>query len=201
VFITPYFVFVHLQKTGGTFIRLLCRKHLTLDLKIPHAPASAIPPEFGTLPVFAVIRNPWDWYVSWYCWIVDHDEVEGVAKKAGLFNGDDFAEIVRGACRPHPDRPDWDWDLYTWLWEHSYRRAQRQGMEIEVGRFENLRGDFVSFLDRHDVPGEELRQAVLAAPAANASERNSYRDYYDDALRDLVGTKTQPIIRLYGYSF
>ena len=92
-------------------------------------------------------------------------------------------------------------DLYTRQWRQSFRIAQLSGLEIDVGRQENLRDDFHSFLDRHSVPGDALRQAVLRAEPVNASQRNGYRDYYDDELRDLVGEKARRIVKLYGYEF
>lgn len=199
--ITKHFVFVHLQKTGGTFIRDLCKEHASVLLDEGHKGAANIPEKYAHLPVFALIRNPWDWYVSWYCWVVQHLEEPG--ERRAQFTGEDFAEVVRGACSPDPyQRCDWDWDLYTKLWQNSFRRAQRKGMEIEVGRYENLRGDFLSFLDRYGVPGENLRRAVLRASPVNVSERSGYRDYYDDDdLRELVGRKARRIVAVYGYEF
>ena len=33
-----------------------------------HAGIDLIPAEYAHLPAIAFIRNPWDWYVSWYHW-------------------------------------------------------------------------------------------------------------------------------------
>lgn len=105
-----------------------------------------------------------------------------------------FPETLRAACKPRVDR-------YTRVWQASFRRSQRFGLDVDVGRYENLREDFLSFLDRHEVPGDALRQAVLRAEPVNSSKRNGYRSYYDDELRDLVGEKARRIVKLYDYSF
>jgi hypothetical protein len=31
-----------------------------------HFPCADIPAEASDLPVVGIVRNPWDWYVSWY---------------------------------------------------------------------------------------------------------------------------------------
>ena len=65
--ITDKFVFIHMHKTGGQSL-----SHIIQD-SIPgakpvgyHYPYSMIPAEFDDLPVVGMVRNPWDWYVSWY---------------------------------------------------------------------------------------------------------------------------------------
>ena len=65
--ITDKFVFIHMHKTGGQSLG-----HIIQDC-IPgakpvgyHYPYSMLPAEFDDLPVVGMVRNPWDWYVSWY---------------------------------------------------------------------------------------------------------------------------------------
>ena len=69
--ITDRFVFVHVPKTGGDFIRRICLKHLPTAGFVPHqiakhGPDTEIPAPYDALPRFALVRNPWDYYVSWY---------------------------------------------------------------------------------------------------------------------------------------
>ena len=60
---------------------------------------------------------------------------------------------------------------------------------MHQARFENLREDFVAFLDRHQIASTALREAILTSPPSNPSEgREHYRAYYDDETRELVGT-------------
>lgn len=61
------FVFLHLHKTGGQFVNRLLLQHLPEARTIGyHLPRSEAPPELRKLPAIGLVRNPWDWYVSWY---------------------------------------------------------------------------------------------------------------------------------------
>lgn len=64
---TPEILFIHLHKTGGQFVNRLLLQHLPGAYRVGyHLPRSEAPPELKSLPTFAFVRNPWDWYVSWY---------------------------------------------------------------------------------------------------------------------------------------
>lgn len=73
--ITEHFVFIHLPRTGGTFLRRACSgSDVRVLVTKGHLGVEHIPEEHSDLPIFAVIRNPWDWYVSWYQWVRAHPE-------------------------------------------------------------------------------------------------------------------------------
>ncbi len=38
-----------------------------------HYPYSMLPPGHSDLPVLGMVRNPWDWYVSWYAFNTRQD--------------------------------------------------------------------------------------------------------------------------------
>lgn len=64
---TSRFVFLHLHKTGGQFVNRLLLQHLPDARAIGyHLPRSEAPTELRKLPAIGFVRNPWDWYVSWY---------------------------------------------------------------------------------------------------------------------------------------
>lgn len=64
---TREFLFIHLHKTGGQFVNRLLLAHYPGARAIGyHLPRSEAPTELKPLPAFAFMRNPWDWYVSWY---------------------------------------------------------------------------------------------------------------------------------------
>lgn len=64
--ITPYFCFLHLPKTGGTYIIESIKRSLELPVlfELRHGAFSNIPQEFKNLQTCAVVRNPWTWYAS-----------------------------------------------------------------------------------------------------------------------------------------
>jgi len=61
------FVFLHIPKTGGTFVQRVISEHLPdVDIGLyTHTCYDDFPEDARHLPGFYVIRNPWDWYVSW----------------------------------------------------------------------------------------------------------------------------------------
>jgi len=228
VLTTRYFVFVHVHKTGGKFIKSICRDYLPSDWIIPntrgdHAGIRQIPPECEGLPVFAAIRNPWDWYVSWYHftrqrerWAADYEDPSDWrwAFDSGRAS---FKQAVSALCgepiapgeRSEPAmEPRWvakarehDWDLYS-HWCHLVLRNGPDTGRIEMGRYERLTDDFLSFLRRHEIRvGKRFESALKAAPPVNASCREPYRGYYDAELRELVRYKCRRIVDMYGYDF
>ncbi|MGE5626406.1 MAG: hypothetical protein ACM3ZT_12760 [Bacillota bacterium] len=64
---TPRLHFIHVHKTGGQFVNRLLLQHLPDARRVGyHLPRSEAPADLRRLPAFAFVRNPWDWYVSWY---------------------------------------------------------------------------------------------------------------------------------------
>ena len=233
--ITKHFVFVHFQKTGGVFFRRLCHEHLPSDwivaeLERTHAGYDLIPAEYAHLPAITFIRNPWDWYVSWYHWETQYlgsGEREAPSSETHpwttlLGRGSyDFREAVTRACtRREGARPwevamqAWDVDMLTAIYAIKTghypgelpaalsHRAPQDGRTVEVGRFEHLRDDFLGFLERHEVPAPPaFVEAVKSSPPRHGSRRGSYADYYDDELRELVGRTGRHVIAEHGYEY
>lgn len=65
--ITDKFVFVHMHKTGGQSLGHIIADCMP-DMKPVgyHYPYHMLPAESVDLPVVGMVRNPWDWYLSWY---------------------------------------------------------------------------------------------------------------------------------------
>src|SRR5678815_660190 len=65
--VTDKFVFVHLPRSGGTFTSELIKRFFPSAHEIGyHLPRTLLPVEYSHLPVLGAVRNPWDFYVSWY---------------------------------------------------------------------------------------------------------------------------------------
>jgi hypothetical protein len=172
--ITNEFVIVHVPKTGGMFLRSVTQETVGVALHVSrHAPYEELPEQYRELPAIWFRRNPWDWYVSFW----HYRQTEGKIQT--------FPQFMAWAFKQSPD---------------PYTRLHRKILgdaDIEVGRFECLREDFVAFLDRHQIEAPALRERVLEAPPVNASQRSDYREYYDDELRELVAGIE--MARLYEY--
>ena len=61
------FVFVHLPRAGGTFVYDVVRKVFPSAREIGyHFPRELLPGEYSHLPILGIVRNPWEFYASWY---------------------------------------------------------------------------------------------------------------------------------------
>jgi hypothetical protein len=65
--VTDKFVFIHMHKTGGQSLGHIIHDCVPSAKPIGyHYPYHMLPAEYAGLPVVGMVRNPWDWYVSWY---------------------------------------------------------------------------------------------------------------------------------------
>lgn len=65
--VTNDFVFVHMPKTGGTFVRSVLNKVYPKALHFSkHGTCAEVPEEYRHLPLLSIVRNPFDRYVSQY---------------------------------------------------------------------------------------------------------------------------------------
>lgn len=64
---TDKFVFLHFPHAGGTFVYEIIKNFFPTAVEIGyHLPRSLMPKEYAHLPILGTVRNPWDFYVSWY---------------------------------------------------------------------------------------------------------------------------------------
>ncbi len=64
---TPRFSFIHLHKAAGQSINDALLRCIPDAREIGyHYPTFMLPESVASLPIIGVVRNPWDWYVSWY---------------------------------------------------------------------------------------------------------------------------------------
>ena len=213
-------VFVHIPRTGGGFVKGVLRDHLGVDPGAPRLPTHAaydeLPVEFRDRPGFCVVRNPWDWYVSWY-----HHSMKRGPRFAGLDPGDPrrtnwqtlfaggrttFKETVAKMCEGRLEHAfaksaqRRDVDVYSEYVRVLAGGAIKQG-ELEVGRFEELVPFILDFLARRGLLTEPLREAVEHSPPTNVAEHGPYRDHYDRELRELVAHKARWLTERFGYAF
>ncbi len=101
--ITPDFVFIHMPKTGGTFVARMLQLAYgarAVEYGRKHATCEEIPDSERGKPVLSVIRSPWDRYVSQYHygWWKSHPEAYC-----------DPAPILRD----HPEYPQIGFDAFV----------------------------------------------------------------------------------------
>ncbi len=65
--ISKRFVFIHMHKTGGQSLNGIIKQCITDHQVVGyHFPRNEVPADSKGLPVVGMVRNPWDWYASWY---------------------------------------------------------------------------------------------------------------------------------------
>ena len=188
--LTRHFAFVHVPKTGGSFVRRVLVERLPPEwfVQLPptrhqHQGWDDLPPAAAGLPVLAFVRNPWDWYVSWYHYHVQlsHEIARGAFFRMVFANGSNsFSEAVRNACTGNFEHPDGhilqtarelDVDFYT----ARVLNMLGPGFEdarLTVGRFERLVEDLGDFLSARRTDPPRLSSA---AALARAGERKQTR--------------------------
>ncbi len=203
------FIFVHVGKTAGSNIaralapygtqahhhpmnRFLSRAHIKVTYVGPvgmrrfrrhctarHARRFLPPSFFKNAFKFAFVRNPWDWLVSQYHFMLrktSHHRHKRVRAMAG------FAEFVEYEIRQNK------------RFQHPFVTDGKGEILVDfVGRFENLHDDF-HLICRHLGIQAEI-------PCITLSDRREYRRYYDSRLCEKVAAHYHRDIALFEYSF
>lgn len=222
------FVFIHLHKSGGTFVNQLLLQCVPSARQIGyHLPWRELPSEYRSLPVLGTVRNPWDYYVSWYFF------QQGQARPNPLFRicSDDgrlgFPETVRNlaSLSSNPAKRDAlrhalpdrflaaglnltkacldelrgkDIGFYSFLYDRMYAGAG----DVTIVPAEDLRARIRTALERLGaMPNARIDLFLEQAPRMNVSRHAPYREYYDAELRSLVGRLDWPVIEKHGYQF
>lgn len=206
MFLTKHFVFLHFPKTGGSFVRTLLSEHAPADWELQvlslHPTIRDIPASHENLPVFGYVRNPFDWYVSWYSFLKSEgdnaffNEVSDSGRKGfkdtllSIF-ALDIPGRLGTECR-------FRGSTFGCYLNHHFGNDLSL---LRLGRFENLREDLLAILAEWVEIPERLVEAVRARPPINISQRNHYRDYYDDELRAIVARRDKEVLGSFGYRF
>lgn len=148
-------------------------------------------------PAFVFIRNPWQWYVSQWCWM------RHVQRSDFLFKGS-FRQAMEITRR---DPSFWYLRTLTWSWFwHGADKVQY------VGRFENLEDETVRILMAiiPDLTTErKIRTHVWAdlegrvrCPGGEFEDGSlDYRKYYDAELKRWVAEWDAELIERFHYEF
>lgn len=201
------FIFIHIYKNAGTSITAallpfatniwLYRANSILrkyGISIPHyvdphpyeghITASELISRIGqstfrTYFSFAIVRNPWDWQVSFYTFMLrnTHHHQHELTK-----NFRNFDEYIKWRCTE----------------ELRYQKDfvfSPDGTKLVdfIGRYEQLEDDFRSICSRIGISTH--------LPRLNVSKMKPYRDYYNKETIELVQRTFAPDIELFGYSF
>jgi hypothetical protein len=225
--LTPRFVFLHLHKSGGSFVNEALLRHEAGARQAGyHLPRSAIPPTHSALPVLGLVRSPWSYYVSWYAFQrarARPNALFGVLSDAGRAG---FAATVRNLVSLGEDDALLDRVIaalpaqYTGhglnlpgpalapirgtglgFYSYLYRYLYGNPVHLHIARLEALRAELPRVMAQAGVPaGTALGEFLLAGSPRNVSAHGPPADYYDAELRALVARRDAALIERYGYS-
>lgn len=181
------FVFIHINKTGGTSIGralgLPCKQHLTVQDVI----ARVGRPAWDGAYRFAVVRNPWDKFVSQYKHRVRTNQT-GMGDQPIPFRDWVAATIGPDQRPPFYDNPTMFLPQVQWLRDADGR------IDLDlVGRFENLAGAYQQVAARLGV--------TAALGHLNATAPSDYRSVYDDQSAEWVAQWFAEDLAHFGYRF
>lgn len=135
--------------------------------------------QFNSYYSFAFVRNPWDWQVSLYNYMLgspDHYQYELIQ------SFESFDQYLEWRCC----------DDVRFQKDFIYS-ADGELLVDFVGRFENIDADFQQVCSRIGIE--------TTLPRLNVSNATPYRQFYNERTIELVRQVFEPDIALFGYDF
>jgi len=223
---TPRFVFLHLHKSGGTFVNECLLRFVPGARQLGyHLPRKLIPLPYTALPVIGFVRSPWSYYVSWYSFQSARPQPNALFRLLSRGGQLDFAGTIRNMLSLGADGALLDAVVEALPGAHTNRGLNLPGAELaairgtglgfyaflfrylfgeggdlRIGRMEHLRTELLDLLASTGEPvPEPLRTHVASAAPTNTSAHAAYAGYYDRGLRELVAERDEMVIRRFGY--
>ncbi len=198
------FLFVHIQKTGGSSIGTVLRERVpdvrhflgTHDFAVKAW--DALGDGWGSYFSAAFVRNPWERMVSWYEMIRQQGKknAEGLSSLKFwhyvLERASTFEEFLYECTDTIEDRDGCKSILFNQI---DYIADSSGAVMVDfVGRFERLEQDAQGLFER-------LGLGQVSLPQVNRSDHGSYRVYYSEETRGLVEERFARDIAYFGYEF
>lgn len=228
--VTDKFVFVHLPRSGGTFVSEIIRKFFPSAREIGHhLPREFLPRECSHLPVLGTVRNPWEFYVSLYhyvrlkdaaskfvCWMSDNERLGFLGSVRNLLNFGINDERFSLLIEMLPEHVDYKRTQIPNVTKEETRRVRGAGVGYYTFRFnqmfgnaddvffcriETLREDLVAFFEEVGAATDELREYVLRSDKKNVSAHRHYSTYYTPDLAELVSIRDRPLVERFAFTF
>lgn len=212
---THKFIFFHVAKVAGISIREALKEYAQepRDLKLRRPPeviggnpnpmyamwetyllhtrardaARILPAEvYHSFYKFAFVRNPWDWQVSMYHFLLKETGNPRYDLVRSLPGFDAYLEWVIQTEKPYPRGAA--------KFQHEMVVDQTGTVLVDfVGRFETLSEDIAHV-------GQHLNIDIVL-PYLNQSQHRDYRSYYNEHTRALVAEHFREDIERFAYRF
>ena len=219
---TDRFVFLHLHKSGGTFVNECLLRCVPGARQLGyHLPRAMIPAALGHLPILGLVRNPWSYYVSWYAFQAARPQPNPLFAVLSSNRELGFAATIRNMLELGCDR-----ELLAATVRALPAGYTNRGLNLPgpaLARIADSGEGFYSFLFRYMFgepvppliarmearPQRAARAArarrrsaectsccahIAEAPPSNVSSHGDYTDYYDSELAELVALRDRAVI-------
>lgn len=206
------FIFVHVPKTAGIWLRSCLLEAVPIDWNLrilPYhtsaAPLLAYDDRLVNRKIFAFVRNPWDWYVSWWFYFLQNytEHTGNYALDYALWkaperymhkmfvNGLSFDKALPFLCQG-----PYSLSAYVQRLCHS-----EYGKRLcQFGRMEHLLEDLQKLLP-NEYPVLSATLESRKDLKVNVCRHNVYQQYYTIYTKDIVRDMEKEIIEEFGYSF
>ena len=225
--VTDRMLFLHLHKSGGTFVNALLMQCIPAAARIGyHLPYREVPAAWRALPVVGTVRNPWAYYVSWYHFqrtrqkpnilyrICSNDGQFGFERSvANLVNlADDerrLALLEEGLPENYAiaglnltkgcvrELRDRRLGFYSFLYERLYAGANAPRI-LPVERLRDALRELLAAVGH--LPNACAERFLESSPPLNVSEHEPAGHYYGADLAALVADRDSGLIERYGYT-
>jgi len=193
-----HMTFVHVMKTGGTWVRHALTEGLPPEWNVYdslnrsskngtgyHRGVVHRPEKYADTPILAYARNPWDWYVSFFSFFRGR---YGEGDDVAVFRKSLESILADDACTRHTAGMIMDLDMSL--------ACRLRRVEDGVG------AQLIAFVDNNcpSLP-DKLVEITNTAERKNVSRRGDYRSYYTDDLAMAVAARDSWLISEYDYEF
>ena len=224
--VTDRLVFLHLHKSGGTFVNALLMRCIASARHIGyHLPYRELPVAYRDLPVVGTVRSPWAYYVSWYhfqrsqrmpniLFQVCSNEgqlgfKETIANMVGLPDDETrLAMLEEGLPETYTthglnltkksvgELRERQIGFYSFLYERLYAGAP----DPMILRMERLREELRATLSSlGHLPNECADRFLNEVPPLNVTPHDPPARYFDADLAALVAERDRTVIERYDY--
>ncbi len=203
-----------MPKTGGVFIRLLLEKYYGDEVRLasgktfddPGAPKAQhhaiddIPAQFRNLPAFGLVRNPWDWYVSWFHFFNSYPYKPPHFMTVSAGKSVDFAGFITNLYSYPIESEEYRYNSFSAKYFRIFGCTPEspRNPQVEIGRYETVHDDVHRFLSTIDV-SQECLDEIADFRRMNNSQHEHYSTYYTPDLADLVYENNRIVIDEFGY--
>ena len=219
----PKFIFVHCQKTGGSFTEQFlnsiyddCRdyrpKHIGMHefiMEVANSETSLTLDWIRRSIKFGCVRNPWAWYVSWW-YANSNNKLPSTGMFPDVFteeNINDFGTFLRNIMTidygnmsyiEFPRIVENDFGVYSYRYRRCFYSLTGDLLMDHIIRTDNINLQLATILDLHNAEYNRLCEF----PKKHVGSHKPYWEYYeDDELIELVRYKDRFIIDNHGFKF